>query len=78
MSIHRATNELRQFSKAIIQVLGKDALNGCTTKDWMDFENGNGTKVGPKIQALIKRAKRNLNRFNIDGTKNKIAKQQKK
>lgn len=61
--MHRATLELLAFSKVIIQTLEKDALSGCRFDSWKDYENGNGTTVGPKIDKIIKRAKRNIKRF---------------
>lgn len=34
------------------------SLRGCEVKNWVGFQNGNGTDVGQDIERLIKRAER--------------------
>ena len=49
---------LNGLSSALIQVLKVKSLRGCKVKNWLGFENGNGTDVGQDIERLIKRAER--------------------
>lgn len=49
---------LNGLSAALIQVLKVKSLRGCEVKNWLGFENGNGTDVGQDIERLIKRAER--------------------
>lgn len=46
------------LSSALIQVLKVKSLRGCEVKNWLGFQNGNGTDVGQDIERLIKRAER--------------------
>ncbi len=49
---------LNGLSSALIQVLKVKSLRGCEVKNWLGFQNGNGTDVGQDIERLIKRAER--------------------
>lgn len=49
---------LNGLSSALIQVLKVKSLRGCEVKNWLGFENGNGTDVWQDIERLIKRAER--------------------
>ena len=49
---------LNRLSSMLIQVLKVKSLRGCEVKNWLGFQNGNGTDVGQDIERLIKRAER--------------------
>lgn len=49
---------LNGLSSALIMVLKVKALRGCTVKNWLGFQNGNGTDIGKDIERLIKRAEK--------------------
>ena len=49
---------LSGLSSTLIQVLKVKSLRGCEVKNWVGFQNGNGTDVGQDIERLIKRAER--------------------
>ena len=63
---------LSGLSSTLIQVLKVNSINhntlptflkvkslrGCEVKNWVGFQNGNGTDVGQDIERLIKRAER--------------------
>ena len=41
------------LSSTLIQVLKVKSLRGCEVKNWVGFQNGNGTDVGQDIERLI-------------------------
>lgn len=47
-----------RVASTLIQVLKVKSLRGCEVKNWVGFQNGNGTDVGQDIERLIKRAER--------------------
>jgi hypothetical protein len=49
---------LNGLSSTLIQVLKVKSLRGCEVKNWLGFQNGNGTDIGQDIERLIKRAER--------------------
>lgn len=49
---------LNGLSSALIMVLREKTLRGCIVKNWLGFQNGNGTDVGKDIERLIKRAEK--------------------
>ena len=50
--------EKKELACRLIQVLKVKSLRGCEVKNWVGFQNGNGTDVGQDIERLIKRAER--------------------
>lgn len=49
---------LNGLSAALIMVLKVKALSGCIEKNWLGFQNGNGTDIGKDMERLIKRAEK--------------------
>ena len=44
------------FAEMVVSTLEEKALDGCKSRSWSSFENGNGEEVGKSIDSLIEMA----------------------